>query len=65
MATSSPGGTVSDARQVGFLELRAPDGEAIDAQFLADIAQGKRETVAADRAIRGFRGTRFGNVAGR
>ena len=59
---SARGGTVSKVKQTGFLELIAPDGSAIDLQFIDTASAANAEFDAAIKSIPNFHGVVFENV---
>ncbi len=50
------------ARQVAYLEAKAPDGPGLDLQFFEDTAKADSELGAASRQLPHFFGTTIGNV---
>lgn len=59
---ASKGGTVGDVKQTGFLKLRAPDGTAIDLQFIDSDESARVEYEAAVTKLAGFGGTTVHNA---
>lgn len=59
---ASKGGTVSDVKQTGFLKLTAPDGTAIDLQFIDTDSAARAEYDAAVKKLAGFGGTTVHNA---
>lgn len=62
MVNPSKGGTVSDVKQTGFLKLKAPDGTAIDLQFIDSDEAARAEYEAAVTKLAGFGGTTVHNA---
>lgn len=54
--------TLTQARQVGYLEAIAPDGQKIDMQFLEIGAKATAELAAVQKQSASFRGTTIANV---
>ena len=54
--------TLSGVRQVGYLEMTAPDGTRIDIQFLEDTAKAVQELKAVEAKDQKFIGSTAGNA---
>ena len=54
--------TLSGVRQVGYLELTAPDGTRIDIQFLEDAAKAVQELKAVEAEDKKFVGSSARNA---
>ena len=54
--------TLSGVRQVGYLEVTAPDGSRIDIQFLEDATKAVQEQKAVEADDKKFIGSTAGNA---
>jgi hypothetical protein len=53
---------IAGGRQIAWLDIFSPHGDALSLQFLTDADHAKRELAAATRQSRTFHGATIGNV---